>query len=505
MEHLLDGNPDIILLTETWLNSEKNSITADIKDYGYVLYHKIRKKREKDRGGGVGSMVRSEIKCKPIPSKEYHSFECCVTRVPLKSNKYLLLIVVYRLQFVPVAEFLDEFNELLEVFTVLHEDFVIAGDVNIHVETEESSAGKFNKLIEDYDLKQHVVGPTHIKGHTIDVVITPNKDTYVTELIVRQIEPHHHFLIEFNISASADSCSTKLITYRDTKNIDSSAFKEELTVKLQGRKETMDMAEKMSEYNSIVSEMLDKYAPIKRKEIKIIPAAPWFDSEYRSLRRQRRKAERKYRKTKLEVDRQMYVELRKSTIEVAKEKKKSFVSEKISQDSTKSLYSMVNRLTDNTKENVLPTTEESDEHLANKFLQFFKQKIEKIRAKFPPGKSASKEMLVPNSNIVQLAEFSPTTEEELRTIIKEHGMKCSPEDPLPSSMLSSYLDSLLPVWVEIVNLSLSVGSMSSLKSAVILPLIKELLSTTDIDDLKNYRPVSNLLFISKLIERVVDI
>ena len=47
--------------------------------------------------------------------------------------------------------------------------------------------------------------------------------------------------------------------------------------------------------------------------------------------------------------------------------------------------------------------------------------------------------------------------------------------------------------------------MASLKSAVILPLIKELTSSTDIDDYKNYRPVSNLIFISKLIERVVDI
>ena len=125
MEHLLDGNPDIIFLTETWLSTEKNNITAEIKEYGYVLYHKIRKHREKDRGGGVGVMVKSNIKCKSVPSKDYHSFECSITRVPLKCNKYLLLIVVYRLQFIPVAEFIEEFNELLETCTMLYEDFVI--------------------------------------------------------------------------------------------------------------------------------------------------------------------------------------------------------------------------------------------------------------------------------------------------------------------------------------------------------------------------------------------
>ena len=40
---------------------------------------------------------------------------------------------------------------------------------------------------------------------------------------------------------------------------------------------------------------------------------------------------------------------------------------------------------------------------------------------------------------------------------------------------------------------------------MILPLIKELNAMTDTDEYKNYRPISNLLFIGKLVERVVDI
>ena len=62
----------------------------------------------------------------------------------------------------------------------------------------------------------------------------------------------------------------------------------------------------------------------------------------------------------------------------------------------------------------------------------------------------------------------------------------------------------MPFWVEIVNLSLQSGSMEGLKNAVVIPLIKELTSLTDTDKFKNYRPVSNLLYISKIIERVVD-
>ena len=82
-------------------------------------------------------------------------------------------------------------------------------------------------------------------------------------------------------------------------------------------------------------------------------------------------------------------------------------------------------------------------------------------------------------------------------------IKCSPDDPVPAMLLKENLSTFVPIWLEIVNLSLETGSMECLKDAVLFPLIKQLDSFTDIENLKNYRPVSNLVFISKLIERVV--
>ena len=42
---------------------------------------------------------------------------------------------------------------------------------------------------------------------------------------------------------------------------------------------------------------------------------------------------------------------------------------------------------------------------------------------------------------------------------------------------------------------------SKMKQAIVAPLLKK--STLDNDELKNYRPVSNLFFVSKLTEKVV--
>ena len=267
--------------------------------------------------------------------------------------------------------------------------------------------------------------------------------------------------------------------------------------------ETQDMGEKLSGYNRILREKADEFAPIKTKEIKIKPNAPWFDSEYKTLRRKRRKAEKKYKKTKTLQDKNEYIKLRKETTEMAKSKKISSIAQKIEKGTSRSLYQVVNNLTDSRKASVLPSAK-SDEELANSFLDFFNQKIEQIRSKFPPQEAPRKNNRIP-TGVNLLSRFAPITKEELRKIIVDHGLKCSPEDPLPPEVLSTHIDTLLPFWVEIVNLSLESGRIDGAKSAVIQPLIKELNSMTNTDEYKNYRPVSNLVFIGKLIERVVDI
>ncbi len=71
---------------------------------------------------------------------------------------------------------------------------------------------------------------------------------------------------------------------------------------------------------------------------------------------------------------------------------------------------------------------------------------------------------------------------------------------LPLSMLKECLPAVLTHITKIVNLSHSLGDLSdNLKMAIIRPLLKNLgLEPV----LKNYRPVSNLSFLSKLMEKI---
>ena len=101
-----------------------------------------------------------------------------------------------------------------------------------------------------------------------------------------------------------------------------------------------------------------------------------------------------------------------------------------------------------------------------------------------------------------LNEFRNVTPTEVKKIILSSPTKSCSLDPIPTWLLKHCVDQLVPVFTIIINTSLDCADFSSeLKRAFVTPLLKR--AILDCEILKNYRPVSNLSFISKLIERVV--
>src|SRR5664279_1908344 len=81
--------------------------------------------------------------------------------------------------------------------------------------------------------------------------------------------------------------------------------------------------------------------------------------------------------------------------------------------------------------------------------------------------------------------------------------KSSPRDILPTSLLKSCSDIFAPIIAHLANLSFTQGSFPSMfKTAQVLPLLKK--PGLDRSLPSNYRPISNLNTISKVIERLVQ-
>jgi hypothetical protein len=101
-----------------------------------------------------------------------------------------------------------------------------------------------------------------------------------------------------------------------------------------------------------------------------------------------------------------------------------------------------------------------------------------------------------------LSHFSPATPEEVHAAINKSTNSSCTLDVIPTFLLKACLDSLLIPITTIVNLSLSECTFPTpYKHAVVHPLLKK--PSLPPDELSSYRPISNLNFISKIIERTV--
>ena len=100
-----------------------------------------------------------------------------------------------------------------------------------------------------------------------------------------------------------------------------------------------------------------------------------------------------------------------------------------------------------------------------------------------------------------LEVFGPTNTAEIASILANTDKTCS-LDPLPTKQLKDNIDSIVPIVTCITNASLVNAVMPELlKQAIIRPLLKK--SSLNKDTLNNYRPVSNLSHLSKVIEKVI--
>ena len=138
--------------------------------------------------------------------------------------------------------------------------------------------------------------------------------------------------------------------------------------------------------------------------------------------------------------------------------------------------------------------------LANTFCKFFYDKILKIGSTLKSSTPSS--VTRPNSTKNTLSSFTAVSEEDLLKILKSSPSKSCDLDPIPMSLVKECADILITPITKTVNYSIKEGSFPNcFKMAYVAPFQKKL--SLDRNILKNYRPVSNLSFISKLIEKVV--
>ena len=220
-------------------------------------------------------------------------------------------------------------------------------------------------------------------------------------------------------------------------------------------------------------------------------SSPWYNAECKSMKTKTRRLERIYRSDKTEISRNRWQEQfelqRVSFQRIYTDYWSSVIRD--SPDS-KSLWRRLNCV-------LHPSDTLTCPHSAQAFARFFDDKIEAIRLN-----TAGAAPPVINSRAVPTFDtLKQCSVEEVAGFIQVSANKQCQLDPVPTRIVKQCCDLLSPVITTIINDSFAEGYFPDiLKSAVVKPIIRK--SNMDRFDLKSWRPISNLSFLSKLVERV---
>ena len=175
----------------------------------------------------------------------------------------------------------------------------------------------------------------------------------------------------------------------------------------------------------------------------------------------------------------------------------------------KGTYKVINHLLDKEFGSKKLPNGNSDEEVAEKLKTFFDTKVKTIYNKIENESNANSCLgntmsanESPYDGVPCFTSFKEISETDLEAIIMQLPNKSSAMDALPLWLFKMCLPELMPIVHFIVNESLKSGTFpSAFKSAAVRPSLKK--PSLDCDELKNYRPISNLAYLSKVLEKVV--
>src|SRR5688572_10377690 len=317
----------------------------------------------------------------------------------------------------PFSVFLSEFSALLSSLTSSKSDSIITGDFNIHLdEPLDPQTKQFSSLLNSCNAVQHVNVATHRDNHILDLVIMPTQSALgPTSVTILPYSPSVHFPVVFSINHDKANCAPNSSTksFRCIKSIDIEQFCSDLENSTMIKSPSSDLNELVQQYNTTLSALLDKHAPLTTKTVK--KSNPWFTSDLKKLKAACRRAERKWRRTHSTVWKTVSnLQYKMYRSAIANAKQQYYSSAVRNAANSKNLWKTVNGLLHRSPSPSLPSL--PVESLPQQFACYFTDKISNLRSSIPNVSNSTPHFPQSTHSSDELSSFTPATTDEIITV-----------------------------------------------------------------------------------------
>ena len=344
----------------------------------------------------------------------------------------LVFGAVYRPPASSVMKFLEDFLSYVHFLCSLLSSFVICGDFNIYVDAMYPTVSEFKSVIDSCYMTQYIDFPTHLHGHTFDLLMAPSTFSAISDVKGSGFISDHKIISCLVDFPSLVILVEKVVTFRQCHKTDIDKFSSDLLAIRFIISPSDDIDLLHEQYMSNLSGLLDIYAPVKTKQL-IKPVRSWITDEYRIAKCMKRQYECAWQIDKSpESCTHLQWQINRCN-HILNKNKRRFYHDLVSENcgDGKKLWQALNRILSWPNVTVLPSFDD-EKSLANRFGLFFIDKIKKIRDTFihNPFKC-----LHPDEEPPRFNSFQGVTESEVLKLIKEAPSKTCSLHPCPTYLL----------------------------------------------------------------------
>ena len=512
--------PEIAILSETWQPRLPNTIICNY----HPLIHFTRQNR---KGGSCGIFISQKLEINKqfiiqnLPNFTTFEFTYAQVNSKTKFKKYKYLIIsVYRPPNTKVTEFLNEFDHFLSIINDTDAEIILAGDINIAINSRSTNSKKYSKLLYKHHLLQTVQSLTHYSKTTqtlIDHVLTNiNCNSHVINCqIATGVGIHLPILTTITKSEKRNPkphkfTHTELIE-RNTDNI-IEALQLKDWHKWVTDTSDLNCNDTFNSFHDIISDTISAHTITTtiKKKLKLKPKSPWITEKTLLLKQTSNKLQKKYIRNKSLLTYNNLLDSIKEFKRNVKIDKESYYRQRLADagSNSKQIWQVINELLKrkykssnninqlNYKDKILTNPKE----IADGFNQFYKNIAVDLAKKIPAPSHPPEYYLKSTPSPIRsfiLQEISET--DILREIRSFKSKSSSGFDNIPNKLIKTITPTILYPLVYTINKCFKeLQFPERLKISKVTPLFKK----GNPEDPNSFRPIHQVSGFSKLIEKL---